>query len=273
MRHPRLSLALLLAGCLGILAIWFGASGQPGHGGSDSAVLIGASAPGGTATPTAGVVHDHHSAAAPVPTTTPAPTPTPEQEQPSPTAPGSPDSPLPPVDDSTDQEAPLDDPVDGTDQPPSPAPEDPNAPAADRRQVGLAEAATNVAGLSTAPAAEQVYQGVDADAVGVNDGSKRQATDVTMQPAPIVNPSDVLPTNGLVNGCVAGYGRGVQCLPQTPPSHAAHAASSREDMSGYWTCAEARTLLPDGIVVDSPAGDPLRLDSNKDGTACGAGDA
>lgn len=147
--------------------------------------------------------------------------------------------------------------------------DDPNAAAADRRQIGLAEAAGQAPPETTSAAAPSLAnQWVDADAAGVNEGVKQQAAGVTLQPAPIVDPTQVLP-NGLTNGCVAGYGHGTQCLPQTPPSHAGHGVG---DMSIYWTCTEARLLLPDGIVLDTPGKDPLGLDGNGDGTACGPGD-
>jgi len=152
---------------------------------------------------------------------------------------------------------------------PSAAPADPDASAADRRQVSLGEAAGGGSVPSTTALVPVADKWLDPGAAGVNDGSKRQAAGVDLQPAPVVNPADVLPS-GLVNGCVAGYGRGVQCLPTTPPSHAGH--GSGRDMSMYWTCTEARTVLPDGIVVDTPGTDPLGLDGNQDGTACGAGD-
>jgi hypothetical protein len=148
--------------------------------------------------------------------------------------------------------------------------DDPNAAAADRRQIGLAEAAGQAPPETTSAAAPSLAnQWVDADAAGVNEGVKQQAAGVTLRPAPVVDPTQVLPANGLTNGCVAGYGRGAQCLPQTPPSHAGHVGG---DMSIYWTCTEARLLLPDGIVLDTPGSDPLGLDSNADGTACGPGD-
>jgi hypothetical protein len=145
------------------------------------------------------------------------------------------------------------------------------------RQVGLAEAA----GQPTGRAAEPLMQvtsrgsalaGVDADAAGVNDGGKTQAADVPLEVAPTVAPQDVLPSIGQASGCVTGYGRGAVCLPQTPPSHAGHGQLGGEDLSVYWTCAEVRSLLPEGIVVDSPSSDRLGLDSNADGTACGNGD-
>lgn len=155
--------------------------------------------------------------------------------------------------------------------PPS-TPDDPRAPAANRRQVGLAEAAGGAAGAVAPIAAESAAadQWLDADAAGVNEGTKEQAAQITLQPAPRVDPTEVLPAHGLTNGCVAGYGGGTACLPQTPPSHAGHGSGA--DMSIYWTCAEARTLLPAGIAVDATGGDRLGLDSNGDGIACGPGD-
>lgn len=152
------------------------------------------------------------------------------------------------------------------------APDDPQAPAADRRQVSLAEAAGGAPDavapvVARLPAADQW---VDADAAGVNEGTKEQAAGVALQAAPRVDPTQVLPAHGLTNGCVAGYGGGTACLPQTPPSHAGH--GSGEDLSIYWTCAEARTLVPDGIAVDPTGGDRLGLDSDRDGIACGPGD-
>jgi len=150
---------------------------------------------------------------------------------------------------------------------------------AGQRQVGLAEAAGGpreqfvvaAPGLTAEPGA--AFAGVDQQAGGVNDGTKEQAAAVQLQRAPSVAPEQVLPSAGQVNGCATGYGRGVVCLPQTPPSHAAHAALTGEDLSRYWTCTEVRTLLPQGVVVDTTGSDPLALDSEGDGTACGDGDS
>ena len=150
---------------------------------------------------------------------------------------------------------------------------------AGQRQVGLAEAAGGpreqfvvaAPGLTAEPGA--AFAEVDQQAGGVNDGTKEQAAAVQLRPAPSVAPEQVLPSAGQVNGCETGYGRGVVCLPQTPPSHAAHAALTGEDLSRYWTCTEVRTLLPQGVVVDTTGSDPLALDSNGDGTACGVVDS
>ncbi len=151
------------------------------------------------------------------------------------------------------------------------------APAGDpanRRQISLDEAAASpmvdVTVVAVRPGSTVGW--IDPDAAGVNDGTKEQAADVELQPAPTVAPEDVLPGNGQISGCVTGYGRGAVCLPQTPPSHAGHGLAGGEDLSRYWTCAEVRELLPNGVVVDVLNADVLGLDSNVDGTACGPGD-
>lgn len=150
---------------------------------------------------------------------------------------------------------------------------DPAAPAANRRQVSLADAAGGLSGTvgpAAAAAPPSAGRWVVPDAAGVNDGTRKQAAGLALRPAERVDPTQILPEHGLANGCAVGYGKGVACLPQTPPSHAGH--GSDEDMSVYWTCAEARPLLPEGIVVDAPGEDRLGLDSNGDGVACGPGD-
>lgn len=155
---------------------------------------------------------------------------------------------------------------------PVPAAGDPGTPAANRRQASLADAAGGALSAigPAAAAAPPARRWVTPDAPRVNDGTKKQAAGLTLRPADRVDPTEILPEHGLANGCATGYGRGVACLPQTPPSHAGH--GSDEDMSVYWTCAEARPLLPEGIAVDTPGADRLGLDSNGDGIACGPGD-
>ncbi|HEY5881426.1 MAG TPA: hypothetical protein VIU11_21130 [Nakamurella sp.] len=240
-----MAVTLLVVGSVGILLVWFGLGGDRTghvHAGEASSVIAGA-VPGAASTSaamassgsasTAGA-NEHAAHADAAPTTAPA------------------------------------DPPAGTAPDAAAEPEDPDAAAADRRQISLAEAAGDGSVPSTTAAVVPVAdKWLDPGAAGVNEGTKQQAAGVDLAPAPVVDPSDVLP-NGLVNGCVAGYGRGVQCLPKTPPGHAGH--GSGQDMSVYCTCAQARTLLPDGITVDAAGADPLGLDSNRDGTACGAGD-
>jgi hypothetical protein len=43
-------------------------------------------------------------------------------------------------------------------------------------------------------------------------------------------------------------------------------------MKPNWDCSEVRTLFPKGITLERGSADPLRLDTNKDGVACGTGD-
>lgn len=143
-------------------------------------------------------------------------------------------------------------------------------------QISL-DAAASVPGepAGEAPVAAGVLAaGVNPGAAGVNEGTKEQASGVAMGPARRDDPGEVLSDVVKNGGCTPGYGTGVGCLPAVPPSHAAHAD---HDMTTAWTCAEARTLLPDGIAV-SPAApgvalDPLGLDTDADGVACGAGDS
>lgn len=246
MRRPWLAGTLLLAGATAILVIWFGFGGDHAphaHAGEDPTSAIAATVTGAAATAGAGPGVSAAAGTA-VPSSI-----------------------------STGHDHPGHSPAASSTPPAEPVaaavPDDPNAPAADRRQVSLAEAAGGAGVPSTTAAGPAGNKWIDADAAGVNEGTKQQAAGVALAPASVVDPSQMLPANGLTNGCVAGYGRGTQCLPQTPPSHAGHGVG---DMSIYWTCAEARTLLPDGIVVDTPGTDPLGLDSNGDGTACGAGD-
>lgn len=121
-------------------------------------------------------------------------------------------------------------------------------------------------GVVSEPVAEP-HAMVEPEAQAVNDGQRGQATGVKMRKAPQV---DVKKLKGTGNGgCVIGYGDPGQCLPVVPPSHAAHAAHG---MDVTWTCGEMRTIFVEGIAVERGK-DSLTLDSNKDGVACGEGDA
>ena len=63
----------------------------------------------------------------------------------------------------------------------------------------------------------------------------------------------------VLGGCLAGYGTpGEQCLPARAPR------------DKPMTCAYASRLFPDGIKVTGR--DRLRLDTDRDGIACGPGD-
>lgn len=261
MKRSWLAMTVLAIGAVAMLVVWFGFGfdrDEHRHGTEASAVLAGASGTGAAAAGSSGA--GGSTAGATPETASSAETSAAGEHAAHEAAVSS-------VSAAAGTEA-----VAATDIPAPSAPDDPRAPAADRRQVSLAEAAGAAAGAVAPIVAQSTVadQWLDADAAGVNEGTKQQAAEVTMQPAPRVDPTEVLPAHGLTNGCVAGYGGGTACLPQTPPSHAGH--GSGQDMSIYWTCAEARTLLPDGIAVDANGGDPLGLDSNKDGIACGPGD-
>ena len=78
------------------------------------------------------------------------------------------------------------------------------------------------------------------------------------------DPSAVLPATKqsgvLASGCVLGYGApGAQCVPAQAPG------------GKPMTCAYLQKLFPGGIRVTGR--DPLRLDTNGDGSACGRGDS
>lgn len=258
MKRSWLAVSVLAVGFAAILLIWFGFGGDRvghSHGNDASAVLVGDGAE--SAEPAA----SSSSAGSADPAGTG------DSTSAGPSTAGSDEHAAHGASAGSTADSPVDPAASSAAAVPA-GPVDPDAPAPDRRQVSLAEAAGGASSPTTA--APMVDRWLDADAAGVNEGTKQQAAEVALQAAPKVDPTDLLPAHGLTNGCVAGYGRGTVCLPQTPPSHAGHGGT--QDMSGYWTCAESRTLLPDGIVVDRPGTDPLGLDSNGDGTACGAGD-
>ena len=81
----------------------------------------------------------------------------------------------------------------------------------------------------------------------------------------------MLPSPEAANGgCERDYGDGSQCLPTVPPSQAGHVAAGHG--RARWACEEVRRYFADGLVVVVSGVDPLRLDVNGDGTACGRGD-
>lgn len=124
--------------------------------------------------------------------------------------------------------------------------------------------------MGAAPGRERLVDGsvgLNDDAKGVNDGSKRLQR--TGKPAAPVKPADVLRPFSNRGGCLPDYGTGGQCLPVVPPSHAGH---PNHDMSQAWTCAELRLGFADGIVLVKRGKDPLRLDSDGNGVACSPDD-
>jgi hypothetical protein len=137
---------------------------------------------------------------------------------------------------------------------------------ANRPQQSLAQAAGRPASVPVGPKVDGSV-GLNPDAVGVNNGRKKQA-----QSGPrsrVAKPEDVLSEASVTGGCRPEYGPRGECLPFIPPSHVHH---PDHDMDQAWTCEEARTLHPRGIRLKDRGTDPLGLDVNGDGIACGAGD-
>lgn len=112
-------------------------------------------------------------------------------------------------------------------------------------------------------------KGVDRDAEGVNAGTRKQAAGVKLGRGRPVTSEHLLSKGDRSGACTIGYGRGLQCLPTTPPS-AGQMGMSVAQMP--WTCTEVRTLLPEGLPLNKRGEDPANLDSNSDGLACGDGD-
>lgn len=105
-----------------------------------------------------------------------------------------------------------------------------------------------------------------AAAAPVGPGVTGPAAEITGEQArPPVDPDDVLSATAARGGCALDYGDPGQCLPVQPPSASPQAAAP-----GAWTCAEVRQLFPDGLAVHGT--DPLHLDGDGNGIACGPGD-
>lgn len=137
--------------------------------------------------------------------------------------------------------------------------------------TGASLVVANSAGAAASVAA--TVKGVDPGAADTNRAGHTQATGVIMhritpaEAAAATQPKDVTLLGA--GGCTPGYGKGAVCLPITPPSAGAMGMTVTQMP---WTCAEVRTLIPAGIVLNNPVKDPAHLDVNKDGIACGAGD-
>ncbi|NUL43981.1 hypothetical protein F7P69_02030 [Cellulosimicrobium funkei] len=124
------------------------------------------------------------------------------------------------------------------------------------------------------PEAEVPIAAVAPEAEAVNEPDPEQAAGITMttDKGKGLDADDVTDT-ALAGGCVPGYGAGGVCLPPVPPrlagEHAGHAGMSGMEMAAFYNCNDVRDLIPRGIET---VGDPLGLDSNGDGIACGKGD-
>jgi hypothetical protein len=116
--------------------------------------------------------------------------------------------------------------------------------------------------------------GVAPEAEAVNEPAPEQAEGIKMTPDKDkdLDGRDVSDT-AMAGGCVPGYGRDGQCLPPVPPrlaaEHAGHVGMDGQKMAILYTCEDVRTLIPGGLTTED---DPLGLDSNEDGIACGKGD-
>jgi hypothetical protein len=145
----------------------------------------------------------------------------------------------------------------------------------------LAAPPTATSFLATAVAgSDGGIAGVNPEATGVDDGEKKQAAGVPMRvERPGRIPEDRI-GSGVTGGCVLGYGKGKLCLPTVPPGERAHAGHAGvADLASRWTCSQVWLLFPKGIAVNSSRDgvgsdgvDPLGLDTNEDGVACGSGD-
>ncbi len=101
-------------------------------------------------------------------------------------------------------------------------------------------------------------------AVGNGTRADKVAKNLTKDHAKDVTPGQVISnpktSHMLSNGCAVGYGDpGAQCLPAKGPD------DTQE------TCMDARQIFPDGVKVTGT--DWLKLDTDKNGVACDAGDA
>jgi hypothetical protein len=131
------------------------------------------------------------------------------------------------------------------------------------------------------PGSDGQVAGVNPEAVGTNTGDVEQATGIRMRVEDPERKPEELIGSGPTGGCVLGYGEGDDCLPTVPPGERAHAGHGGQpaDLAGRWSCSAVWLLYPKGLAVnDADAGvgpegvDPLGLDSNGDGVACGKGD-
>ena len=116
-----------------------------------------------------------------------------------------------------------------------------------------------------------------AQAAGADPGSPARAGSGSLgSPRAPVSAEEVIGSEAL-GGCHPDYGDAGQCLPVIPPSLAEHAQAMADagidpaSMVHPWSCPELRSLFPSGIAVRSGQ-DPLGLDSDADGVACGPDD-
>lgn len=109
---------------------------------------------------------------------------------------------------------------------------------------------------------EDLHAGHSADEHAGHAGHGTPSPAAVPAPKPVSDPASVLgdpaATGVLSSGCAVGYGRVDQCVPARAPGGA------------VTTCAYVLTVFPNGLPVTGR--DPLELDGDRDGTACGPGD-
>lgn len=146
----------------------------------------------------------------------------------------------------------------------------PGAPGVEAPPVQAADARPD----AQIPEAKVPIADVAPEAADVNEPGPEQAEGITMTSDTVkgLEAGDVSDT-ALAGGCVPGYGTDGGCLPPVPPrlaaEHAGHAGMDGPEMAMFYTCEDVRALIPDGLATEE---DPLGLDSNGDGIACGVGD-
>lgn len=127
---------------------------------------------------------------------------------------------------------------------------------------------------SEVPEARVPIAAVAPEAQEVNQPEPEQAEGIRMtsDKGKGLTEEDVTDT-AMAGGCVPDYGKDGQCLPPVPPrlvaEHAGHRGMDPLSMAMFYTCEDVLDLIPDGLVTSE---DPLGLDTNDDGIACGKGD-
>lgn len=146
----------------------------------------------------------------------------------------------------------------------------PGAPGAQPAPVEAADSRPD----AQVPEAAVPIAAVAPEAEAVNEPAPEQAGAIKMtsDKGKGLDADDVSDT-AMAGGCVPGYGTDGECLPPVPPrlaaEHAGHVGMDGHAMAMFYTCEDVRALIPDGLTTEE---DPLGLDSNDDGIACGKGD-
>lgn len=148
----------------------------------------------------------------------------------------------------------------------------PQANAATQRQVSLDEAMTTptkVSQVSQGRGAVRVGEVHERNAARTQERQARKESTAKLIPSKKVAAAEVFDTESAkAGGCVIEYGQAGQCLPTQPSAKIAR----HHHGTTTWTCSLVRETFPDGLKLRMPPADPLGLDTNRDGLACGPGD-